>query len=98
MTEALDAIWQEAMAHGVRPDDPPPTLFEEPAQQEYEELRDRALVSWLGLKEKAQEEDQKGTGEYPESERLLGELNKCNQAYLDLSLPRLRELLKGGRQ
>jgi hypothetical protein len=94
VTEALDAIWQEALLHGMRPDDAPPTLFEEPAQQEYEELRNRALASWHGLKEKAQEEDQKGTGEYPESERLLGELDKCNQAYLDLSLPRLRELLR----
>jgi hypothetical protein len=94
VTEALDAIWQEALAHGMRPDDAPPTLFEEPAQQEYEELRNRALASWHGLKEKAQEEDKKGTGEYPESERLLGELDKCNQAYLDLSLPRLRELLR----
>jgi hypothetical protein len=94
VTEALDAIWQEAMAHGLRPDDPPPTLFEEPAQQEYEELRNRAVASWLGLKETAREEDQRGKGEYPESERLLGELDKCNQAYLDLSLPRLRELLR----
>jgi TIR domain len=92
--EALDAIWQEAMAHGIRADEPPPRLFEEPAQREYEELRDRAVDSWQGLKKTAQEEDQKGTGEYPESERLLAELDKCNQAYLDLSLPRLREVLR----
>jgi TIR domain len=94
VTEALDAIWQEAISHGVRPDEPPPELFQEPAQQEYEQLRNCALAAWLGLKEKAPEEDQKGTGEYPESERLLSELDKSNQAYLDLSLPRLRELLR----
>jgi hypothetical protein len=52
------------------------------------------MAAWLGLKEKAQEEDRKGTGEYPESERLLAELDKSNQAYLDLSLPRLGELLR----
>jgi hypothetical protein len=74
-------------------------LFETPAQQQkYEEIRNRALVSWYGLNEKALEEDQKGTGEYPESERLLAELEKYNQAYLDLSLPRLRELLRRGHQ
>jgi TIR domain-containing protein len=93
VVEALDTIWQEALAHGMRPGGPPPTLFEEPAQHEYEELRNRALATWQGLREKAQEEDQKRTGDYPESERLLGELNKSVQAYLDLSLPRLRELL-----
>ena len=99
VTEALDAILQEALAHGMRPDGPPPTLFEKPAQQQkYEEVRNRALASWYGLKEKALEEDQKGTGEYPESERLLAELDKYNQAYLELCLPRLRELLRRGHQ
>ena len=93
MIEALDAIWQEAVAHGIRPGGPPPLLFEGPAQREYEELRDRALATWQALKKKAQEEDQKGTGDYPESERLLGELKKSLQVYLDISLPRLRELL-----
>jgi hypothetical protein len=99
VTEALDAILQEALAHGMRPHDVPPILFEKPAQQQkYEEIRNRATASWDGLKEKALEEDQKGTGEYPESERLLAELDKYNQAYLDLSLPRLRELLRRGHQ
>jgi hypothetical protein len=40
------------------------------------------------------EEDKKKAGEYPESERLLGELDKYNRAYLELSLPRLQELLR----
>jgi hypothetical protein len=91
--EALDAIWQEALAHGVRPDGPHPRLFEEPAQSKYEELRDRSLTLWQELKTKAQEEDRKETGEYPETERVLDELNRSLQAYLDLGLPRLRELL-----
>jgi hypothetical protein len=96
VTEALDAILQEALAHGMRPHDAPPILFEKPAQQQYEEIRARATDVWIELKEKALEEDQKGTGEYPESERLLTELERTNQAYLDLSLPRLGELLKSG--
>ena len=98
MTEALDAIWQEALAHGMRPCDRPPMLFEGPAQHKYEELRDRALAVWQALNNQAHEEDQKGTGEYPESERLLGELDKHNQAYLELCLPRLQELLRRGHQ
>jgi hypothetical protein len=94
VVEALDAIWQEALAHGMRPGGRPPVMFEKSAQQhEYEELRNRALASWQELVKKAQEEDEKTTGEYPESERLLGQLDKEVQAYLDLSLPRLRELL-----
>lgn len=93
VTEALDAIWQEALAHGMRPDSPPPRLFDEPAQHDYEDLRARALAGWQELQKKAADEDRKGTGEYPESERLLRELDECIQAYLDLTLPRLRELL-----
>src|SRR5262249_28529245 len=67
VVEALDAILQEALAHGMmRPGGAPPILFEDRAQQdEYEKLRDRGLASWQELIEKAQEEDQKGTGEYP---------------------------------
>ena len=97
VTEALDAILQEALAHGMRPEDPPPILFETRAeQQKYEEIRNRATNLWDELKEKALEEDQKGMGEYPESERLLAELDTFNQAYLELGLPRLRELLRRG--
>ena len=99
VTEVLDAILQEALAHGMRPQDSPPILFEKPAQQQkYEEIRNHAQALWDGLKKKALEEDKKGTGDYPESERLLAELDKHNQAYLDLCLPRLRELLRRGHQ
>ena len=99
VTEALDAILQESLAHGMRPNDDPPRLFDDQAQQDkYEEIRKCALNSWYDLKEKALEEDKKKTGEYPESERLLAELYKYNQAYLDLSLPRLQELLMSGHR
>jgi TIR domain len=99
VTEALDAILQESLAHGMRPNDVPPILFERPVQQQkYEEIRNGAVACWHELKEKALEEDRKGTGDYPQTERLLVELDKYNQAYLDLSLPRLRELLRRGRQ
>jgi TIR domain len=91
--EALDAIWQEAVAHGIRPEDPPPRLFEGPTQKQFEQIRGQALVTWAELKRTAEEEDQTGTGQYPESERLLAEMGKDLQAYLDFSLPRLRELL-----
>jgi hypothetical protein len=40
------------------------------------EIRNRALALWDELKEKALEEDQKGTGQYAESERRLAELDK----------------------
>jgi hypothetical protein len=96
--EALDAIWQEAIAHGVRPGGLPPTLFEGPAQTDYEKLRKRSLATWRKLKIKAKKEDKEGTGKYPETERLLAELNQYIEAYLDLSLPRLRELLAPGHQ
>jgi hypothetical protein len=83
----------------MRPNDDPPRLFDDQAQQDkYEEIRKCALNSWYDLKEKALEEDKKKTGEYPESERLLAELYKYNQAYLDLSLPRLQELLMSGHR
>jgi hypothetical protein len=98
VTEALDTILQEALAHGVRSGGPAPKLFEGPAQREYEKLRDGSLASGQKLMMKAKEEDQKGTGEYPETEQLLDELNRHIQAYLGLSLPRLRKLLAGEYQ
>jgi hypothetical protein len=98
LIEALDAIWQEAVAHGVRPGASAPTLFEGPSQRDYEQLRSDALATWEDLKQKAAEEDQKRTGEYPESERLLAKLKKLNEAYLELALPRLKELLTPERE
>ena len=49
----------------------------------------RAMRALSRLRRVALEEDQKNTGEYPETERLLGELNEFNELYLALVLPRM---------
>jgi TIR domain len=90
---ALDAIWQEAVSHGVKPTGPAPRLFGESDQRDFEELRSRALSVVSELKFAAEKEDKNGAGEYAESERLLGELDKINRRYLRVALPRLEELL-----
>ena len=53
----------------------------------------RAMRALSRLRRVALEEDQKNTGEYPETERLLGALNEFNELYLALVLPRMVELL-----
>ena len=94
VVKVLDVIWREAIAHGLRPSAPAPTLFIDSAQQQtFEKLRMRALRALSRLRRVALEEDQKNTGEYPETERLLGELNEFNELYLALVLPRMEELL-----
>jgi len=93
IVEALDTIWQEAIAHGVRPNEAPPILFEGLAQRKYEDLRRDALRTWNQLRRVAGEEDQQGTGDYPETERLLAEVGRFTEAYLALALPRLQHLL-----
>jgi TIR domain-containing protein len=91
---ALDAIWQEAMAHGFRPDQHAPTLFERADEQrQYEAVRNNGIALWTELKAAAAAEDQSGSETYPQTERLLGELEKTNDAYLKLALPRLQALL-----
>jgi hypothetical protein len=91
---ALDAIWQEAMAHGFQPSRHPPTLFERPDEQEaYRAVRERGIVLWSQLKTAAAAEDESRSGDYPETERLLGELAKINDTYIKLALPRLQALL-----
>ena len=94
VVQALEAIWEEAMAHGLRPGGPAPRLFDDEDQHKYEALREHAVNVWERLRVTAPAEDQKGTGEYPESEGLLAELDQSLQTYLDLALPRLRVLLK----
>jgi len=93
LVEALDAIYQEALSHGMRPGEPAPKLFEGPAQQIYVDLRNRGIRIWDQIKQVAPREDQKATGKYPETERLLAELSQINEDYLALVLPRIEELL-----
>jgi hypothetical protein len=94
VVEALNAIMQEAMAHGFRPFEPPPRFFEDPSRQEaYAQLRIDSYRLREQLKASAAEEDSRGKGEYPESERLLMEMERINEDYLRLALPRLNELL-----
>jgi hypothetical protein len=93
MVEALDAIWREALSHGMRPDEPAPRLFEGAAQNSYEKIRNRGKQVWDELKRVAQLEDEKGTGDYSETEHLLADLKTVNEDYLALVLPRIEELL-----
>jgi hypothetical protein len=91
----LDAILQEATAHGFLPaESPAPVLFVEKDQQEtYTQIRRQALSIISDLKSVAPKEDQNSAGEYPESERLLAELKSLTERYLGLAMPRLQELL-----
>jgi TIR domain len=91
LVEALDTIVREASSHGVRINDDPPILFDGSAQHQYEEIRHRGEQSWSGLEEAARQGDL--TGDYSETERLLGELKQINEDYLALVLPRIEELL-----
>jgi hypothetical protein len=82
--EALDAILQEAAAHGMRPNDKPPKLFEKlDQQQKYEGICQNASELWNALTKKALEEDKNETGEYPESG-----LKICERCRLGRSLGR----------
>jgi hypothetical protein len=93
VVEALDAIWREALSHGMRPEEPAPKLFEGAAQNSYESIRNRGIEVCNELKRVAQMEDERGKGDYPETERLLADLKKVNEDYLALMLPRIEELL-----
>ena len=91
LVEALNTIMREAASHGLRPDAPPPTLFDGTAQHRYEEIRDRGMDTWNRLEEAAKQGDE--TGDYSETERLLVELKGYNEDYLALVLPRIEELV-----
>ena len=93
LVEALEAIWQEAISHGVRPDETAPKLFEGSDQKIYEDLRNRGLRIWHQIKQIAPSEDRRASGNYPGTERLLAELSRINEDYLALVLPRIEELL-----
>jgi hypothetical protein len=92
IVEALNAIWLEAISHGVR-EGKVPKLFNGPDQKTYENLRGRGFKNWEAIKKAAPSEDAAGTGSYPETERLLADLKQINQDYLAIVLPRIEELL-----
>jgi len=92
--EALETITEEAQAHGIRPEEAPPILFADPMDQaSYEQVRTDSLRIWQRLKIVAELEDKAGTGNYPETEQLLGELKAVNDRYLRIAIPRINELL-----
>lgn len=94
IVEALHTITEEAEAHGMRPSETPPILFSDQAEQdEYERIRSESLQIWEDLKNTAKTEDTVGTGSYVETEKLLLELKRLNDRYLELALPRLNVLL-----
>jgi len=98
MIKALQAIRDEAMAHGFNPKAPPPRLFADQAEQRrYQNIRDRGILLWDELAKAATKEDQEGRGRYVETERLLAELRKMNDEYLKVALPRLDALLRTSR-
>jgi len=91
--ETLDAILREAVSHGTRPSEDAPLLFEGEAQSTYENIRAREIQVLNELKRVAEQEDESGKGEYPETERLLADLKTVNEDYLAMVLPRIEELL-----
>jgi TIR domain len=103
--EALETITEEARAHGIRPQDTPPSLFSDPSDQAvYEQVRAESVRIWQRLKVMADLEDKDGAGKYTGTEKLLTEMKALNDRYLRLALPRLNALLvatpgvQGGRQ
>jgi hypothetical protein len=93
VVETLDAILREAVSHGTRPSEDAPLLFEGEAQNTYENIRTREIQVLNELKRVAEQEDESGKGEYPETERLLADLKTVNEDYLAIVLPRIEELL-----
>ncbi len=95
MIKALEAIHEEAMAHGFRPGEPPPRVFPNNAEQKlYEGIRAKGIRLWDELAMAAKKEDQEAKGKYVQSEKLLAELKKVNFQYLEIALPRLKALLR----
>jgi hypothetical protein len=91
---ALEAIWQEAMTHGINPGDPSPTLFPKSDQQvKYSSIRARGKSNWESIRESALEEDRQYTGDYRKTEGFIGELRDICKEYLEIALPRLLEMV-----
>jgi hypothetical protein len=96
LVETLKSIVREAVAHGVRPGDHLPKLFDGPAQDRYVDIRHHGEDIWNRLEDAARQGDR--TGDYSETKRLLVELQDINEDYLALALPRLEELLVPARK
>jgi hypothetical protein len=95
MIKTLQAIYEEATAHGFRPNQPPPRLFSNRVQQkQYQDIRAKGVRLWDELAKTAVKEDHEGSGRYGETERLLSELKKINDEYLEMAVPRLAVLLR----
>jgi hypothetical protein len=93
--EALEAITEEARAHGLREDQPAPKLFSERNKQaEYQRIREKSISIRNKLRVVADREDAADTGKYAETEKLLLELKEMNKKYLALAVPRLDVLLR----
>jgi hypothetical protein len=94
VVEVLETITEEARAHGIRTEDPPPNLFASRSDQRaYERIRSDSIRLWEQLRSEAAAEDRARNGSYRETERLLTKLGELNDKYLRLALPRLNELM-----
>jgi hypothetical protein len=94
LIQALDAIFQEAIAHGLRPHEPALRLFSNPVQQrQYEDIRHDGIEVWKDLQKAARHEAESGTGDYSETEKLLLELLEITDDYLRMALPQLEAKL-----
>jgi hypothetical protein len=94
VVEAIETIAEEARAHGIRPEEPAPTLFPNVSDQaEFEKIRAKSLRIWEKLREVADLEDRAAKGIYVETEKLLAELKAVNNRYLTLALPCLAKLI-----
>jgi hypothetical protein len=95
LRETMDAIVQEARAHGLRIEGGTPTVFADPkAQAELHRIREKSIsiLKKLGVVSKA--EDDAKTGKYDATEALLLNLKEVNDQYLDFAIPQLTTLLR----
>ena len=92
--ESIRAIVLEAELQGSRPNDPPPYLFRDDAQQAtYERIRGQ-FKSWLTkFQAVTREEDYEAKGKYIQTERLLDELYDMNKEYIAIAAPTFLSLL-----
>jgi hypothetical protein len=92
--ETIRAIALEAELQGSRPNDPPPYLFRNDAQQAvYERIRGE-FKSWLTkFRVATRQEDCEAEGKYIQTERLLEALHEMNQEYIAIAAPTFLSML-----